>query len=433
MNNQFLSFAGVNTLVLFLFLAPLRGNDLEIQLFDNQSNQFCSYTDACTGDAVFNFKILTTCSDTTIQLAANIDLFSDGINDGVVNVEGEFPNFSIAGNYGIGAHRFIIVAADNCGGEVIVELPFEIVDCLAPVPECIPELAVEFFPVMPVEGMTVFVTDFLANGNTTDCSGIKGFSIHKVSDLEVGSDSVSFPHPFVVMNCDDESTSIIRIYAWDDAFNPYAVQPDGTVGGSNYDYCEALVLIQNSDCACMEPIDIVVAGEVSTVTGNPVEDVAIDIEMDSTLFSLSTNELGQFAQMISPGNSGTSVRVTPTYDVNPKNGVTVSDMILIAKHILGVAPLLNPYQLIAADVDHSGVVSTLDIIHIRRLLLGQTTGFPNNTSWRFVAASFDFNPLNSPLDYFPESITLDVGCGDYFPYPDFIAVKIGDVNGNTTN
>jgi hypothetical protein len=39
------------------------------------------------------------------------------------------------------------------------------------------------------------------------------------------------------------------IYSWDSAYNPYAVQPDGTVGGPNYDYCETYVLVQaHNDC-----------------------------------------------------------------------------------------------------------------------------------------------------------------------------------------
>ena len=88
----------------------------------------------------------------------------------------------------------------------------------------------------------------------------------------------------------------------------------------------------------------------------------------------------------------------------------------------------SPYQLIAADANNNQLISTMDILAIRKVILQMEDTFPNNTSWRFVDADFMFPDPSSPWG-FPEYI-------DYLHlesnqiYTDFIGVKIGDVNGS---
>lgn len=120
------------------------------------------------------------------------------------------------------------------------------------------------------------------------------------------------------------------------------------------------------------------------------------------------------------------VKVVPTKNDNPLNGVTTYDLVLISKHILGLEPLNSPYKMIAADADKSGSITTFDIVTIRKLILGIISLFPNNTSWRFVDKNFSFPNANNPFQTnFPEW----TNCRS-FPSNnnDFIGVKIGDVN-----
>jgi hypothetical protein len=111
--------------------------------------------------------------------------------------------------------------------------------------------------------------------------------------------------------------------------------------------------------------------------------------------------------------------------------VSPFDLVLISKHILGVDPLATPYQMIAADVNNSGNISTLDLIQLRKLILSIDTEFSNNTSWRFVEAAYQFPvPANPWVEQFPEIINQnnlpDAGVFN----ADFVAVKIGDVDGS---
>jgi hypothetical protein len=100
-------------------------------------------------------------------------------------------------------------------------------------------------------------------------------------------------------------------------------------------------------------------------------------------------------------------------------------MVKIQKHLLGIEPLTNPYDLIAADADNNQKVSAFDLIELRKMILGINTKFPANKSWRFVDKSFQFvNPANPwPFD---EIINLTVDTNVF--NQDFIAIKIGDVN-----
>ncbi len=121
--------------------------------------------------------------------------------------------------------------------------------------------------------------------------------------------------------------------------------------------------------------------------------------------------------------------IKPFKDINPLNGVTTFDLVIIRKHILGIELLGSPYKIIAADVNKSKSVTTLDMVEIRKLILLINPEFPDNTSWRFVDKSFVFpNPLNPFEPEFPECVTLNFSAGNPSQTADFVAIKVGDVN-----
>ncbi|MBT8191534.1 MAG: hypothetical protein KJO29_13975, partial [Bacteroidia bacterium] len=122
-----------------------------------------------------------------------------------------------------------------------------------------------------------------------------------------------------------------------------------------------------------------------------------------------------------------SYMVNPSKDDGHLNGISTLDLILIQKHILGFEYLDSPYKLIAADVNNSEDISSLDLIELRKLILGIYDELPNNESWRFVDASFSFtDPFNPWLSDFPEEYEIyDLNQNMDI---DFIGVKIGDLN-----
>ncbi|MDO8367818.1 MAG: hypothetical protein Q7T20_13535 [Saprospiraceae bacterium] len=118
--------------------------------------------------------------------------------------------------------------------------------------------------------------------------------------------------------------------------------------------------------------------------------------------------------------------IEPEKNDNPLNGVTTYDLVLISKHILAIEPFNTPYKMIAADATQTGSITTLDIVTIRKLILGIDTILPNNKSWRFVPEPFVFPNVNNPFQsVFPESENC---VAPQSSTVDFIGIKIGDVN-----
>lgn len=129
---------------------------------------------------------------------------------------------------------------------------------------------------------------------------------------------------------------------------------------------------------------------------------------------------------------GGDYTVTPYKNDVPENGLTALDLVLIQQHILGSTLLNSPYKIIAADANNSSSISALDLVAIQNVILGNASSFPNNTSWRFVPEDYVFpNPMNPFSPSFPEEITL-FSLGADSLSENFIAIKIGDVNLNST-
>jgi hypothetical protein len=119
--------------------------------------------------------------------------------------------------------------------------------------------------------------------------------------------------------------------------------------------------------------------------------------------------------------------LTPeSLDLNAAGGISTRDLITLQRHILGIAPLQNPYQLLAADVNNSGSITALDLVLMRRLILGLDKNFKAVPIWRFVDASYVFkNPQSPWKEAFPSQIKL-TGLNGAAKLR-FVGIKMGDV------
>lgn len=169
-----------------------------------------------------------------------------------------------------------------------------------------------------------------------------------------------------------------------------------------------------------------VAGLIITEMDEPVEDVAVSLNYSGTSFAQEemTAEDGLY-NFATPTNN--DYEIQPNRNNDPLNGVTTYDLILLGQHLLDIQSLNSPYQMIAADVNKSGTISSLDMIALRRLILLIDEEFNNNTSWRFVDAAYEFTDTSNPFaQTFPETATVNDLVNEMAS--DFIAVKVGDLN-----
>ncbi|KGE84995.1 T9SS type A sorting domain-containing protein, partial [Phaeodactylibacter xiamenensis] len=217
----------------------------------------------------------------------------------------------------------------------------------------------------------------------------------------------------LVLTCDDEGTLVIEIWAYDAA--------------GNSDFCETYILVQDNMGVCGAAAPMA-AGAVNTEDNEPVEDVQVSLSGQASTAMTTQND---GAYVFTNLTAGLDYTITPQRDGDYLNGVSTFDLVLISKHILGVGPLSTPYQRIAADVNNSGSITTLDLIQLRKLILSIDTEFANNTSWRFVEEAYVFpDPSNPWAEQFPEVININDLPATSIMDADFVAVKIGDVNGD---
>ena len=385
--------------------------------------------ETCRASAEYLFSVLDNCTPDDLTIEVYYDEFSDGTVDSVItDIFGTYPKWKVDGDWPIGQHEFEIRVEDGCGNQASATMPFRIVDCKAPAPTCLNGLSVPLMPVPPqtdVDGdgdfdrgaMTVFADEFIASPYT-DCSGPVTYSINRVGELPQ-RDQTS-----IILTCDDLGALVVEIYGWDSADNPYAVQPDGTTGGPNYDNCETFVLVTNNLADCDADLPVI-AGAIEREDSVAVAGVTANLSGVISESAL-TDTLGSYAFTgLEPNYDYT---VTPFLDGDDQNGLTTYDVVLITQHILGIQHLASPYQRIAADVNNSGSISTLDVILLRQVILSILLEFPNSPSWRFVPHSHQFDdPADPWLQPVPYSMTYNDLTASLVE-EDYVAIKIGDID-----
>ncbi len=322
-----------------------------------------------------------------------------------------------------GTHDLIVVGRDECGNlSLPTRIPFVVKDCKAPAPICINGLSVNLMPDGNNGGMmTVWASDFVAS-KIYDCNGqgpetkdglklITKYSVNRVKEpVNPNQTSIS-------VNCADLELGfiLVELHAWD------------AVG--NHDFCVTYIEVQDNNKVCPTPADKVkIAGTITTEGAGNLQGVSVTLSGSGTQSDMTKADGNYEFVNITKGGDFT---VTPQLDKNHLNGVSTFDLVLIQKHILGVQALNSPYKMIAADANNSKSISTLDLIQIRKLILNIDQNFQNNTSWRFVDATYRFpNPTNPWSAAFPEVVSVNDLATNV--RANFVAIKVGDVNASAS-
>ena len=356
-----------------------------IKMYDNiaaavvyeQADAFCTENADCEGPVSYPISILENCLPENLNIRVFLDLESDGIMDGEITDDalvGSYPNYTITGTYPLGKHQFRLDIIDGCGNASTEDIKFEVIDCYVPEPHCLNGLILDLAQLSePVDadgdgdldniGARVFAAE-LASCDETDCTPGLRFSVNRVGDApDVNQSSL-------VLTCEDGDRVELEVYVWDSADNPYSVQPDGTIGGPNFRYCTAEVLLRDLDNACATcDEDMLIAGDIYTAEGDMIEGVAVRLAGGMSAQSM-TERSGhfEFIGMV----EGQEYSIEPSKDGDDRNGITTLDILLIQRHLLGVRPFDSPYKRIAADVNGSKTITTLDLLLMRALSVSYT-------------------------------------------------------------
>ncbi|MBL7795961.1 MAG: T9SS type A sorting domain-containing protein [Saprospiraceae bacterium] len=333
------------------------------------------------------------------------------------------PNTYTVPELPYGTHKIKWIVDDGCGNEKVCEYTFVVKDCKKPTVQCFNGISVN---IMPTKMITLTIGDFLQTtyDNCTPAAKLVT-GIRKAgagSGFPTNPDGT--PQTTVTFDCNELGQQNVEIWSRDLA--------------GNADFCVTFVNVQDNIGACGPAgSNATVAGVLKTEANDGL--AGAHIELVATLpngqppYSLVSNTdnngLYGFSNSVPMHSNYT---LTPTKDNDPLNGVSTFDLVLINKHILGLEPLGSPYKMIAADANGSRSITTFDIVELRKLILGIYQELPANASWRFVDKKYAFPNASNPFqEIFPETVsTADVQSSQFAD--DFVAVKVGDVNGNVT-
>jgi hypothetical protein len=194
----------------------------------------------------------------------------------------------------------------------------------------------------------------------------------------------------------------------------------------NKDFCTTTIVITDNAGVCDTVGSILYEGDILTEHEKEVGIVQVLLQKDDQpVYAMTTSHDGHFALVV-PQEAGVRYEVVPSRNDQHRNGVSTLDLVRIQKHLLGKELFDSPYQYIAADASNNKQVSAIDLVEIRKLILGIFSEFPSNQSWRFVDASGGVSGQSHPWP-FEEVITIQ-NDGLSHSGMDFVAVKIGDVN-----
>lgn len=313
---------------------------------------------------------------------------------------GDFGSASDLDNIAPGTYNVRFEATDACGNVGGCNMTVTVRDTRAPQGQCANVTDIEM-----TGGQVEVEASRFVNSVTDNCTPsnqiIVAFS-RNVNDLTR------------IFTCNDRGLDTLQLYARD-------------LAGNWAEICRPAVNVIDADASCPPGLIASVNGLVHTDNGDMVENVMIYVNGGMT-DSVATNVDGSFAVNNLPLNGDYSFTPSRTDDL--RNGVTTFDMVLMLKHILDIKKLDSPYRIIAADINNSGTITTLDMVQLRKVLLQYEDEFPNNNAWRFVLNDFQFTDATNPFsDDFPEVYNVN-NLGEDATIADFVAIKVGDLNGD---
>ncbi len=329
---------------------------------------------------------------------------------------------SIPAQLPYGTHSIQWLATPVCGPEKYCSFVAQVRDAAPPQVTCINGLSVNVLNTIPAIA-SLWASDFLLNtsDNYTPSNRIriairrkdKPDGMGKTHGFPRNADGT--PQTGVQFNCLDIGLNDVSLWAMD--------------ANNLVDSCATFTLVQNNLGVCEISDSDPITGTLRTENSEGIADAEVTITSTNNGIPIFLPQIvavsdtfGTYIFLNAPPIAGNTI-ITPKLDIDHLNGVNTWDLTLISRHILGLEPLNSPYKIIAADANKSGTVTTFDIVELRKLILGTLPKLQNNTSWRFVDKTQVFtNPANPFGDIIRESISTSI------LNPDFIGVKIGDVD-----
>jgi len=315
----------------------------------------------------------------------------------------------------IGEYKIVWKAVDECHNETICANEFVVKDCVKPSPVCVTSSTIRLIPIDLDENGSVDTAvaeiwaDELNASSYDNCQDeldfrlrIKGTGKLDQSGQLMMPDSAE---TFLKFSCEDIGTVSVELWVVDQS--------------GNADFCEVLIIVQAPIEGCSGQLGRV-RGTVSSIKGAGIEEVTMMIEDANKNERVAISDSkGQYDFKNWLMNQST-YQLRPSKIDRPIDGISTLDIIKISKHISYKELLENDMEEVAADANQDGRVSVLDMITLRKLLLGKIDELPIDQQWKF----YNKNRVGT------SELSLAF---NYLELLTFTGVKVGDVNGDISN
>jgi len=417
-------------------------NDLIDPVIDNNNDGVCEekvsevFDSECEGGFI---ELIQRASDNCTSdenLLWHVGIDVD--NDYTIDIDRKFTGAEVdlSDDYPIGTHRIVWTVIDQCGNRDVCEQLFTIRNIKAPTPICITELTGSLMPVDDGSAQNGQPNHTIPNDGIPD----GGMIVVWANEFDIGSSTHPCGYELVYSFAADSIVPEREFTCLDFGRNELSVHvlaverhgDDVAILGS--DFCSVIFEVDDNNNTCdtsiLNPANVLIMGNIHTENMDNLPTVEVELEsLDtrSTVESTKTDVGGTYAFSEMP--MGNTYKVVPTLNKDILNGVSTLDLVLIQKHILGLELLDSPYKIIAGDVNGDRRMTAIDLVELRKVILGLSDEFSSNTSWRFVDENYQFISPNNPLlEEFKETYMIEDLAATMIL--DFVGIKVGDVNGN---
>jgi subtilisin-like proprotein convertase family protein len=393
----------------------------------------------CEGEVSESVQVSDSC---TPQEQIVVKYYIDVFNNGSVQFEGTAKSYTRI--LPDGTHKIRWTAEDRCGNLSVCEYLIHVEDGKKPTPYCLSSITTA---VMNSNGrIEIWARDYDL-GSKDNCTEDEDlwftfFGAKPVKDLidedhyfkgnGLGATVSEYIEGTAQKWLHADRTSGI-MFTCDDIPNGISenVSLDMSVTDEegNSDYCTiTLVLQDNSDfCEDQEGNVVSVSGRVTLADSRPLTGATIVMNSNQPEFPKTQESAQTGTYQFSGIKKNFDYNLSAQLNNRADAGVSTLDLVLIQRHILGVSTFNNPYNCIAADIDANEKINTVDLVNLRKVILGTYSEFPNGQkSWRFVPTNAQFADMNSPWPLTEKYNYTNLAQNK--SNQNFIGVKIGDVN-----
>lgn len=176
------------------------------------------------------------------------------------------------------------------------------------------------------------------------------------------------------------------------------------------------------------PAEIHLSGRIRYYDGGQaISGVAVKVRGEAMADGVG-NEDGSF-DIRTPAVFPIDLSLDKRTDSPSNRGVTVLDLLLVERHVLGRESLESPWKRLAANVDRQGGINAADTLLMREVIHGRKDRYVSGQPvFHFLPADTMFSDAAQPWEA-PDFIRYESTAGDLSDQ-DFIGVKLGDVDGD---